>query len=293
MPKRRPVAVVRPSANASTRQSSGDAGTGASGRIDGPQRPITRPSAPPMQDRRRLSISSCRTRAPRVAPRASRMESSIRRAVARESCRLATLAQTISNTIATTAVRIVTARKSSVLTSSMPRLPESTSSSGIADGSFGEKSARSCGDRSDRNASNCARAECWKMPARFPRTCASGDARLQPAHDLNPPEVRRAEERLLQGRLLERDERLERNGHRDIRRFVHRLLDAREFRRQHADDRDRRVVDAHDRADNVRTAAEPQAPVLLADHGDGRRLSACRRPARWCGPARAVTPSAR
>ena len=53
-----------------------------------------------------------------------------------------------------------------------------------------------------------------------------------------------------------------------------RLLDAHKSRSEHADDRDRNIVDGHRRPDNVPAAAEPRHPVLVADHGDGR----CGRP---------------
>ena len=96
-----------------------------------------------------------------------------------------------------------------------------------------------------------------------------GDAWLQPAHHLDPPEIRGVEERPLQARTRQRHLRLERHRHRDVRRLVDGLLHACELRREHADDGDRGVVDVHERAEDIRTAAKPRSPILVAD--DRRR----------------------
>ena len=101
-----------------------------------------------------------------------------------------------------------------------------------------------------------------------------GDARLQPAHHVKPPEIRRREQRrrLLQVRLLQHGLRLERERQRHIGRVGDGLVDACEFRREHADDRNWHVVDAGQRAHRVRAAAEPRHPVLVADHRNRRRV---------------------
>ena len=89
--------------------------------------------------------------------------------------------------------------------------------------------------------------------------------RLQPAHHLDPPEIRGVEERSLQARTRERHLRLERHRHRDVRRLVHGLLHAGELGREHADDRHRSVVDVDERAEDIRTAAKPRSPILMTD----------------------------
>src|SRR5438034_8852551 len=58
----------------------------------------TDPSAPPVKERRRLSVNNCRTRRPRPAPMDSRSAISLWRTEARASRRLATFAQAINST---------------------------------------------------------------------------------------------------------------------------------------------------------------------------------------------------
>ena len=64
--------------------------------------PTPHPSAPPMSDSTRLSVSSCRMMRRRPAPSADRTASSRVRTVARASSRLATLAQQMRSTNPTT-----------------------------------------------------------------------------------------------------------------------------------------------------------------------------------------------
>ena len=62
------------------------------------------PATPPATDSTRLSLNSCRTRRPRLAPIASRTAISLRRSAARESSRLAMLAHAVSSTMPTAAI---------------------------------------------------------------------------------------------------------------------------------------------------------------------------------------------
>ena len=64
--------------------------------------PRPMPSAPPTTDSTTLSVSSCRTMRPRLAPSAARTASSPVRALARASSRFATLTQQVSRTMPTT-----------------------------------------------------------------------------------------------------------------------------------------------------------------------------------------------
>ena len=63
-----------------------------------PTMPSAEPSAAPAKESSTLSVSSCRTMRPRLAPIAARMAISRRRPMARANSRLATLAQAISRT---------------------------------------------------------------------------------------------------------------------------------------------------------------------------------------------------
>ena len=103
-PKAMPVPMATAAVNSNTRQSSptsatrgNDAGLSAS-RASMPQPANSTPSPPPMRERTRLSVSSCRTSRQRLAPSAVRMAISFWRAAARASSRLATLAQVMIRT---------------------------------------------------------------------------------------------------------------------------------------------------------------------------------------------------
>ncbi len=98
------------SVNATTRPSGVKSTITASGALATSRSPATRtahaapasPSAPPIAASTRLSINSCRTSRPRLAPNASRTEISRPRVVARASSRFATFAQAMSSTSPTT-----------------------------------------------------------------------------------------------------------------------------------------------------------------------------------------------
>ena len=80
------------------------------------------PSAPPIADSSRLSVSSWRVSRPRLAPIAARTVSSRCRARPRDRQRLATFAHAISSTQATPAARTSSAaRTREVISSTMPR----------------------------------------------------------------------------------------------------------------------------------------------------------------------------
>ena len=70
----------------------------ASSRGRTPNRAIIRPIAPPIKERTKLSVRSCRTARERLAPNAIRIANSRVRPAVRVSKRLATFAEAISNT---------------------------------------------------------------------------------------------------------------------------------------------------------------------------------------------------
>ena len=110
-PKSTPVTIETAIVKATTRQSSETnvpasptrgrlaVFTDSSARM--PTTPSARPSAPPITDRSRLSVRSCRRMRPRDPPIAARTAISRVRPVARASSRFATLAHAISRTSAT------------------------------------------------------------------------------------------------------------------------------------------------------------------------------------------------
>ena len=95
-------ATVRPSMRASTSSAiSGGKNDGSSPAVHNAKRI---PSAPPRHAMTTLSVSSCLTRRPRLAPSASRTAISRTRAVARESSSPATFAHAIASTITVAAI---------------------------------------------------------------------------------------------------------------------------------------------------------------------------------------------
>ena len=110
MPKSTPVAHESSSAKSSTHRSivkskasgSAPAGGGAARNAAAIPQASAMPAIPPMTASRTLSVSSWRSRRPRLAPSASRTAISRCRAAALESSRLATFAQAISSTAPTT-----------------------------------------------------------------------------------------------------------------------------------------------------------------------------------------------
>ncbi len=103
-PTRRPVIRVSTAAAAKTAAStrtSFSRGASAGARATSastPHMPSSRPATPPAAAMTRLSVASCRTIRPRLAPSAMRVASSRRRPDARASSRLAMLAQAMSST---------------------------------------------------------------------------------------------------------------------------------------------------------------------------------------------------
>ena len=124
IPKMMPVSSETPRVNSRTRKSmptgtpagSWPAPHLAKARIASQLMPI--PRMPATKANSILSVRSCCTTVPRVAPRAERRAISLRRYSARESRRLATLAQAISSTTATAAVSIRTLPRTSDTTMS-------------------------------------------------------------------------------------------------------------------------------------------------------------------------------
>jgi hypothetical protein len=103
MPKANPVAIATSSANSSTRPSictasspGSRSGAMASSAFNMAHASAL-PSTPAVQERTRLSPSSCRTNRPWPAPSATRTVISRRRAPTSPSCRSATLTQAMSN----------------------------------------------------------------------------------------------------------------------------------------------------------------------------------------------------
>ncbi len=115
-PKRIPVSIVTPQRNTRTgtlvpaSRKKGiacncDSGIAATSRLT----PHCAPSSPtpaPMPESKRLSVSNCESRVPRLAPRAERTANSLRRPIERVITRLATLAQVIRRTNPTAPRRI-------------------------------------------------------------------------------------------------------------------------------------------------------------------------------------------
>ena len=142
--------------------------------------------------------------------------------------------------------------------------------------------------------SRSPRAPCAERRRRDCLHLRGGDAGLQPAHHLQPPESRRCEQRRVgrQGRSAALRAGFERERQRHIGRVADRLLDAGEFRREHADDRDRDVVHADRRADDARVAAEPRHPVLWLITATGAAVGRSSSGV-MVRPRLAVTPSTR
>ena len=105
-----PVRPESSSANARTRRSiakssgsgSAPAGGGAAANAWSKAQARATPARPPISDSSTLSVRSCCSSRPRLAPSARRTASSRRRPAARDSSRLAMLAHAISSTVPTT-----------------------------------------------------------------------------------------------------------------------------------------------------------------------------------------------
>ena len=226
------------------------------------------PSAPPVPDSSRLSVSSCRTsRAPRRAHRQPHRHLAVPRRRARQ--------QQVGDVRAHDQQQQdddhAENRRRSCRGASRGRRcrarPAATSSSGIALPSALVARQLAVPRRSGRPCSVVhagARGLRETGPARLPLTCSSVDSRLQPARDLDLPVGRRrrggasATGPRFDG--CDGDElRSITNGTVTSRGVSRHALNARERRRQHADDGDRRVVDPHgladDRRDRRRSAA--------------------------------------
>ena len=89
-----------------------------SNRLRTPQAPSRRPAAPPIDERRTLSVRSCRMMRQRLAPTAARTASSCWREAARASNKFATLPQAIKRTNNTAATRTRRAVLTSATTAS-------------------------------------------------------------------------------------------------------------------------------------------------------------------------------
>ena len=230
------------------------------------------PSAPPAKASIRLSVSSCRTSRPRVAPSESRTEISFCRVVARESSRLATLAQTISSTSADDDAedrRAAQIGRADVVDAVPRRVDEQVRNLGAVPvarcrtGGVGQplEVAVEPGPRG-------VLEHAFEIALHLLR----GRSGLQPAHDLQPPVGRLGQPRRLGGEVERVQLRLERQRQADVRRLRHdRLLHAGEVWRQYADDRDGDVADTDRLADDGRVSHEARVPVLRADHRDRRR----------------------
>ena len=103
-----------------------------------------------------------------------------------------------------------------------------------------------------------------------------GDAGLQPAEHLQPPERRLIEPRLIRTagvhRAWQRQQPIERQRHDEIRRIGDDELHASEGGGRDADNRERRVVRTDHLADDRRVAAKAARPELLADRRHRRRV---------------------
>ena len=121
-PKRMPVPMVRATAYNSTVAFIPMSGTGSTfrgsscGTAPSAQNAARMPALPPIVESATLSVSSWRTRRPRLAPIAVRTAISFCREIARESSRFAMLAQAINSTHATAPSSISSAVCSCALT---------------------------------------------------------------------------------------------------------------------------------------------------------------------------------